>query len=150
MLTRHYSDAEDLVQETYVRAFQKIDYVCNPESIKSWIFSILRNTWVSQQRHQRRVRIETPIDLLSIPDTRGESINAYWQYEQLLESDLVRKALQQLPLEAREILLLREFEDLSYEAIADILNCPVGTVMSRIARARLKLRNLLSAAPLSE
>jgi RNA polymerase sigma-70 factor (ECF subfamily) len=149
-LTRHYSDAEDLVQETYVRAFQKIDDVRNPDSIKPWMFAILRNAWISRQRHLRRIRIEPTIDLSSIPDTEGNSTNnALLCYERGLKSDLVHRALQQLPIEAREILILREFDNLSYREIAEILNCPVGTVMSRLARARLRLRSLLSTTQIS-
>jgi RNA polymerase sigma-70 factor (ECF subfamily) len=147
ILTRHHADAEDLVQETYVRAFQKIDSVRNPNSVKSWMFTILRNTWTSQKRRQKSTRIETEFDLSSIRDIdHNLAGDALSHYEKHYEREVVRKALQQLPLEDREILILREYDDLSYKRIADILNCPIGTVMSRLARARLKLRDLLSTA----
>jgi RNA polymerase sigma-70 factor (ECF subfamily) len=91
------------------------------------------------------VHFDSEFDLSSIPDMKGERANnAQFHYEQQLESGLIHKALQQLPFESREILILREYDDLSYQMIADVLNCPVGTVMSRLARARLKLRELLS------
>ena len=70
----------------------------------------------------------------------------YAFYVSKMEHDRVREAIQQLPADFREIILLREFEELSYQEIATILDCPAGTVMSRLARARAKLRTLLSAA----
>jgi RNA polymerase sigma-70 factor (ECF subfamily) len=145
LLTRHRSDAEDLVQETYVRAFEKIDSVRDPDSTRAWMYAILRNTWTSHQRRLSIAHIEAGIDLSSIPCADGDRANnALSQYERGFERERVHRALQQLPLEAREILILREFDDLSYRKIADIMSCPVGTVMSRLARARLKLRDLLS------
>ena len=70
----------------------------------------------------------------------------YAFYVSRMEHEQVREAIQQLPLDFREVILLREFEELSYQEIATILDCPTGTVMSRLARARAKLRMLLSAA----
>ena len=70
----------------------------------------------------------------------------YAFYVSKVEHEEVREAIQQLPADFREIILLREFEELSYQEIATILGCPAGTVMSRLARARTKLRTLLSAA----
>lgn len=146
VLTRHESDAEDLVQETYVRALRRIDSIRNPDNVKSWMITILRNAWTSQQRRTKKASNEIEFDLSSIPDTEGErKYNGLSCCERSFERDLVCNVLTQLPPQLREILILREFDDLSYREIADILNCPVGTVMSRLARARLKLRNLLSA-----
>ena len=75
------------------------------------------------------------------------SKNSHDVYVSKLETDQVRAAIQELPVEFREIILLREYEDLSYREIASVLNCPVGTVMSRLARARKTLRALLSETP---
>jgi RNA polymerase sigma-70 factor (ECF subfamily) len=145
-LTRDHAEAEDLVQETYLRAFQKIESVRNPNSIKPWMFTILRNTWISRKRHLKRACTEPITDLASIPDTDADGTNnALSRYERHLRHELLLRALHRLPLEAREILMLREFDDLSYQEIAGHIGCPVGTVMSRLARARLKLKNLLAA-----
>ena len=73
----------------------------------------------------------------------------YEFYLSRMEHEQVREAIQQLPLDFREVILLREFEELSYQEIATILDCPAGTVMSRLARARAKLRTLLSAVILA-
>jgi RNA polymerase sigma-70 factor (ECF subfamily) len=83
-----------------------------------------------------------PIDNLVNPGK-----NSYEIYASKLEVQRVRTAIAQLPLEFREVILLREFEDLSYQEIASLLDCPSGTVMSRLARARSKLRTLLSPTP---
>jgi RNA polymerase sigma-70 factor (ECF subfamily) len=77
----------------------------------------------------------------SIPEP---SKNSYDLYVSKIDAEQVRAAIQELPVEAREIILLREYEDLSYQEIAGVLDCPVGTVMSRLGRARAKLRALLS------
>jgi RNA polymerase sigma-70 factor (ECF subfamily) len=80
-----------------------------------------------------------------LPEFRAPAVKD--QYSSLitrLDQEQVRQAISQLPSEFREIILLREFEDLSYQEIADVLNCPIGTVMSRLGRARAKLRLLLS------
>ena len=73
------------------------------------------------------------------------SKNSHDLYVSKVETEQVRAAIQELPIEFREIILLREYEDLSYQEIASVLDCPVGTVMSRLGRARAKLRALLSA-----
>ena len=72
------------------------------------------------------------------------SKNSHDLYVSKMEAEQVRAAIQELPIEFREIILLREYEDLSYQEIANVLDCPVGTVMSRLGRARAKLRGLLS------
>jgi RNA polymerase sigma-70 factor (ECF subfamily) len=144
-LTRNHAEAEDLVQETYVRTFQHMDSVRNPNSIKSWMFTILRNIWTSSQRRSKVASIDTEIDVSSAANAAIDSAgNAYVNYVRVFEVDLVRRALSLLSLETRQILILREYDELSYKAIADLLGCPVGTVMSRLARARFKLRTVLS------
>src|SRR5580704_914893 len=147
-LSRNRVDAEDLVQETYVRAIRAVGRLRKESNIKSWMFTILRNIWRNQLR-QPRVAVQmsgTDIDQLlpelQTPATKDPHslLVTSWDQQQ------VRHAISQLPLESREIILLREFEDLSYQEIAGVLNCPIGTVMSRLGRARSKLRVLLSPA----
>src|ERR1700758_5215739 len=147
-LTRSRSDAEDLVQETYVRALGAIGRLRADSNLKSWLFTILRNIWFNQLR-QKRVTNLVPIDDdEGTVDIAEPGKDPYAFYVSSMEQEQVRDAIKQLPLDFREVILLREFEELSYQEIATILDCPAGTVMSRLARARSKLRDLLSPTPL--
>src|ERR1700733_1175788 len=144
VLTRNHAEAEDLVQETYVRAIQAMGRLRAGSNMKGWLFTILRNVWFNQLRKWRNgpqmVEIEVWDDVAnSIVEPSKDS---YDLYVSKMEAEQVRTAIQELPVEFREIILLREYEDLSYLEIASILGCPVGTVMSRLGRARAKLRKL--------
>jgi RNA polymerase sigma-70 factor (ECF subfamily) len=148
ILTRNQAEAEDLVQETYLRAIPAMQRLRADSNIKSWLFRILRNIWLNQLR-----KLKTDPQLVHI-DADGTSADepidsgkhSYDAYVSKLEIKQVRAAIEQLPTEFREIILLREFEELSYQEIAALLDCPAGTVMSRLARARSKLRVILSSA----
>jgi RNA polymerase sigma-70 factor, ECF subfamily len=145
VLSRNRAEAEDLVQETCLRALRAMQRLRSDSNIKSWLFTILRNIWLNQLRHSRTAGEVFELDL----DGNGANLavdtakDAYATYVSNVEREQVRQAIQQLPLEFREVILLREYEELSYEEIASLLDCPVGTVMSRLARARAKLRELL-------
>jgi RNA polymerase sigma-70 factor, ECF subfamily len=148
VLTRSHAEAEDLVQETYIRAMQAMQKLRADSNIKGWLFTILKNIWFNQLRKRRNgpqmVQIEAgdgPANNIVEP-----SKNSHDLYVSKLEAEQVRAAIQELPVEFREIILLREYEDLSYREIAGILQCPLGTVMSRLGRARAKLGALLAAA----
>jgi RNA polymerase sigma-70 factor, ECF subfamily len=145
--TRNRTDAEDLVQETYVRAIRGKDSLREGSNVKSWLFTILRNIYLNQLRKQRTSPTLLEIDAHeNTADIAVEgSKDPLAHYMSKTECEWVVEAIQQLPTEFREIVLLREYEDLSYQEIAAILGCPVGTVMSRLARARSRLRILLSA-----
>lgn len=147
VLTQNRSDAEDLVQETYVRAIRAMGRLRDDSNVKGWLFTILRNVWLNELRQRRKapeaVDVEADERTSNLVDERAESPHDV--YVAQLERRHVRTALQQLPEEAREVILLREWEGLSYQEIATVLDCPVGTVMSRLARARSKLRNVLSS-----
>jgi RNA polymerase sigma-70 factor (ECF subfamily) len=148
VLTRNRSEAEDLVQETYVRAIGAVGRLRPESNVKSWLFTILRNIWLNQLRQRRAApqTIEMDVEGINVGiGTKTSGDDPYALYVSILERNQVREAIQQLPAESREIILLREYEELSYQEIATILNCPAGTVMSRLARARAKLRALLSA-----
>jgi RNA polymerase sigma-70 factor (ECF subfamily) len=147
-LSRNRVDAEDLVQETYVRAIPAVRRLRKKSNVRSWMFTILRNIWLNQVR---RPRVAVPTAGTDIDQFLPEfpAPSAKGPYSLLLSSldqDRVRQAISRLPIESREIILLREFEELSYQEIAGVLKCPIGTVMSRLGRARSKLRALLSAA----
>lgn len=146
-LTRNSSDAEDLVQETYARAIPAFGRLRGDSNIKSWLFTILRNIWLNQVR-QPRLALQmagADIDQFPVDVSSGSFKDPHAVLVSKIDQEQVRQAIQQLPVEAREIILLREFEELSYQEISKILGCPLGTVMSRLGRARSKLRALLSA-----
>ena len=145
-LTRSRSETEDLVQETYVRAFAAIGRLRADSNVKSWLFTILRNIFFNQLRRQRTTHLVEMDDQEGVMDIAETGKDPYALYVSRMEREQVREAIRQLPLDFREVILLREFEDLSYQEIAAILGCPAGTVMSRLARARARLRTLLSAA----
>lgn len=146
VLTRNNAEASDLVQETYIRAFRAMDTLRETGTVKSWLFTILRNIWLNQLRQRRTAPKTVELDAdPRLADIAVEtSPDALALYVSKMERERVRAAIQLLPLEFREIIILREYEELSYQEIAGLLNCPAGTVMSRLARARSKLRTLLS------
>jgi RNA polymerase sigma-70 factor (ECF subfamily) len=145
ILSHNRTDAEDLVQETYVRAIRAIRRLHPDSKMKVWLFTILRNVWFNHLRH-RRTRphlIEIDRDEGTAKCIAETSKSPHELYVIKTKREQVREAIRTLPGEFREVILLREYEDLSYQEIASVLACPVGTVMSRLGRARSKLRTLL-------
>ena len=145
VLTRNHAEAEDLVQETSVRAIPAMGRLRPNSNTKGWLFTILRNVWLNQLGKWRNGPQMIEMD---VGDGVADSIvepseDSHDLYVSKLEAEQVRAAIQELPEDSREIILLREYEDLSYQEIASVLDCPVGTVMSRLGRARAKLRVLL-------
>jgi RNA polymerase sigma-70 factor, ECF subfamily len=141
ILTRNRVEAEGLVQETFLRSIKDKSTFAQSTNFKGWLFTILRSIWFDQLR-ARRNRLE----LGFLEDDTGAFIQDRSKDERLdsiAEQDLVRETIEQLPRLFSEIILLREYEGLSYKEIADLLNCAEGTIMSRISRARVKLRELL-------
>jgi len=147
VLSRNATDAEDLVQETCLRALRGMQHLRADESAKPWLFTVLRNIWLNQLRQRRTapeiVELDSPEGRAAEPDDRSQ--DPHTDYIIKIEREQVRFAIQKLPLEYREIIVLREYEELSYQEIADLLSCPIGTVMSRLARARLRLRDVLAS-----
>jgi RNA polymerase sigma-70 factor (ECF subfamily) len=147
-LSRNHDEAEDLVQETYIRAMQAMRRLRADSNIKGWLFTILRNTWINQSRKRRNGPQMIEIDIgIGVANKLIEpSKDSHDVYVSKLATEQVRAAINDLPAEFREIILLREYEGLSYREIASVLHCPLGTVMSRLGRARAKLRTLLISA----
>jgi len=148
VLTRNPAEAEDLVQETYVRALKAMGSLRTDSNVKGWLFTILRNIWLNQLRRRRTgpEMMEMGVDE-NLADIAVETRkDPHALYVSKTEQEQVRAAIEQLPVEFREVILLREYEELSYQEIARLLGCPTGTVMSRLGRARSKLRILLSVA----
>jgi RNA polymerase sigma-70 factor (ECF subfamily) len=146
-LSRNRTDAEDLVQETYVRAIPAAKRLRAESNVKSWLFTILRNIWLNQLRNSGN-SVQMPgadIDQLLPDPAAARTKDAHAQLVTKLEEQRIRQAILQLSIEFREVILLREYEGLSYREIAGVMNCPIGTVMSRLGRARSKLGVLLSS-----
>jgi RNA polymerase sigma-70 factor, ECF subfamily len=140
-LTRNDQDAEDIAQEACLRAF-KYWRGFSGRDCRSWLLKIVRNTFYSWLR-QRSVQPvltddgETDANADNVPDPESTLI-------QNADRDMLRAALEDLAVEFREAIVLRELEGLSYKEIADIAGVPIGTVMSRLARARKRLQNYLT------
>ncbi|MEK6284580.1 MAG: sigma-70 family RNA polymerase sigma factor [Acidobacteriota bacterium] len=146
-LTRNRTEAEDLVQETYLRAVRAFGRLMPDSNLKSWLFAIMRNAWLNQLRHTRGGPRFVELD--AEEDGRAQWLDhvandPHVVYLRKLECEEVRAAIESLPLPQREIVVLRDIEGFSYQQIASILGCPAGTVMSRLGRAREKLRRLLA------
>jgi RNA polymerase sigma-70 factor, ECF subfamily len=147
VLSRNSAEAEDLVQETCLRALRGMGQLRHNGNVESWLFTILRNIWLNEVRRWRATPDMVGIDFngrgaIEPVDTAKDP---HAVYVSSVAREQVREAIQQLPAEFHEIIILREYEELSYQEIAAVLNCPPGTVMSRLARARSKLRDLLPA-----
>ena len=135
-LTRNDRDADDVVQEAYLRALRFIDGLRGDDG-RAWLLTIVRRTcytWLARQRDARETALVAVDDQ---PDDASPNPEAL--LIQHADRTLVRSAIQALPLEFREVLVLRELENLSYKEIAAVVDVPLGTVMSRLARARERL-----------
>jgi RNA polymerase sigma-70 factor (ECF subfamily) len=149
-LTRNAQDADDLVQESYLRAF-KFFASFKGDHARPWLLTIVRNCFYSALKAHPRSETASLSDMdVDALDTSATVIDLWGQRsenpEQTLitldNADVVRRLIECLPTQFREVLVLRELEELSYQEIAHIMDVPIGTVMSRLARAR----NLFKAA----
>jgi RNA polymerase sigma-70 factor (ECF subfamily) len=145
-LTRDKAEAEDLVQETYLRAVKAANPPAVEGNLKAWLFVIMRNAWLNIARHNQNGRriFEFANDDQPVGVAADTTSNPHVVYLRKLEREQVRDAIETLPDAYREIVVLRDLEGFSYHEIATVLNCPAGTVMSRLGRAREKLREALS------
>ena len=140
-LTRNDHDAEDMVQEAYVRALKFFGGFHGGDS-RAWLLAIVRNTCYTWLQHNRPQDGTTEFDE-EIHTLDGEASNPETLLLQTANNQWLRQALEALPVEFREVIIWRELEGLSYKDIADIANVPIGTVMSRLARARKRLQQSL-------
>jgi RNA polymerase sigma-70 factor (ECF subfamily) len=150
-LHKNRADAQDLVQETYFRAFKHFDQFQPGTNCRAWLFAILHNTFVNRLRRGGREVLELdggdpdrhedgPLEVMAtIADPEEEF------FKHVVDADLI-KAIERLPLRFREIILLADVEEYSYKEIAQICGVPIGTVMSRLFRGRQRLRKALVAA----
>lgn len=149
-MTQNRADAEDLLQDTYVRAFQSFHTFKPGTNLKAWMYRILKNTFINEYRKRQRRPQRTSGDgvedwqLVEASNHQGVGLeSAESQAFSKLPDDTVRQALESLPAEYREAVLLADVEGFSYKEIANIMDSPVGTVMSRIHRGRAALRKSL-------
>ena len=142
-LTRNDEDAEDVVQEACVRAFRSLHGFRGADS-RAWVLAIVRNTAYSWLQRNRRHEVTVPLDD-RLDDACSDGNHPELQVMREVDQQALAKALDELPLEFREVIILREMEDLSYREIASIAGLPIGTVMSRLARARKRLQQRLTA-----
>lgn len=149
-LVKNEHDADDLVQETFLKAFK---FLKNSEEInntKAWLFKILMNTFINQYRKGKREpslvdfdNIESFHESIKEEALMSSTAEDEARFNELLDAD-VKKALEELPEDFRMVILLSMVEGFSYKEISEMLDCPIGTVMSRIYRGRKMLKEKLT------
>ena len=140
-LTQNREEAEDLVQESYAKALKGFSSFQLGTNFRAWMYRILRNTFLTS-RTGLRAAATVPLDSEEDgPELAVEKENPESILMRLSDSQLVQSAIDDLPVHYREILLLCEVEEMSYQEIAETLSIPIGTVMSRLSRARKALRD---------
>ena len=149
-MTRSAEDAEDLVQETYFKAYKYYDKFEEGTNLKAWLFKILKNTFINNYRKKKLeprsvdfAEIEDSFERIVRRDNSEQPADPESEYFSGVLDDDVKNALDSLPYDYRMVVILADLEDFSYKEIAEILDCPVGTVMSRLYRGRKLLEKAL-------
>jgi RNA polymerase sigma-70 factor (ECF subfamily) len=151
-MTRNRADAEDLVQETYMKAWRSFDSYQEGTNLRAWLFRIMTNSFINRYHQQQRRPKETDLgeleDLylyrrIASFDQSQLSASAEDQMMSLFTDDEVKKAIEDIPEAFRLPVLLSDVEEFSYKEIAEILDVPIGTVMSRLHRGRKLMQKLL-------
>jgi RNA polymerase sigma-70 factor, ECF subfamily len=149
-LTKNERDAEDLVQDTCMRAYRFFEKFERGTNIKAWLFRILTNTFINRYRRKVKERSATEgpeqeaVQALFFSQDATDQANnpERFLFDRLLSDDVLR-AIDSLPIDFRMVVILADLQEFSYKEIADILGCPVGTVMSRLFRGRKQLQKML-------
>lgn len=156
-MTRNPADAEDLVQETYVKAFSAFASYTDGTNLKAWLFRILTNAFINTYRKKQRQPLQTHTDDLDdwqMQHTQafatGQLRSAEAEALDRLPNDIINNALSELSEDRRVAVYLADVEGFSYQEIADIMDTPIGTVMSRLHRGRKQLRGLLEEYAVAE
>lgn len=146
-LTRDESDAEDLVQETYLKAYRAWDSYTPGTECRGWLFTICRNTFIrTRQREERQVACDDPeLEALAASAVHASAQQAGYAdiFARFDLSDAIQRAMRVLPDAFREVVVLIDILDQSYESAAETLSVPIGTVRSRLFRARRLLQEML-------
>ncbi len=146
VLTGDINRADDLVQDTLARAWEKRRLWAAGSDLRAWLFTIMHNVFVNQRALARREKIQISLDDGGEGDEAWQIPVRAAQYTRVELTELLQH-VGRLPADQREVLLLAAVEELRYEEIAIALTIPIGTVMSRLSRARAKLRNAFADAP---
>jgi RNA polymerase sigma factor (sigma-70 family) len=141
-LTRNDADAEDVVQEAYLRAFRFFGGF-HGEDGRAWLLGIVRNTTYTWMQHNRSPQLNMQLDD-ELHEPESNDLNPEALLLQKADAKMLRQAVEELPIEFREVLVLRELDEMSYKQIAVVADLPLGTVMSRLARARKRLQQILA------
>jgi RNA polymerase sigma-70 factor (ECF subfamily) len=147
-LTKNDADAEDVLQDASVRALRFFSSL-RSENARAWLLTIVRNTWYGRFPRRAGGSVTTVTDEDTTDNRADVSLDPEAQLIQQQTVESVRRALEALPTDFREVLVLRELEGLSYKEIAAIVGVPLGTVMSRLARARERLAGALVTSGVS-
>jgi RNA polymerase sigma-70 factor (ECF subfamily) len=146
-LVHNKTNAEDLVQETYLKALRSFASFQPGTNFRAWMFRILRNTFLSSRSTlDRRMTVEIDSED-DVPALAATSATPESLLIERSRKNAVQNAIEQLPIIFREVILLCDVEDASYQEIAEILSIPMGTVMSRLARARKAVRESVLGVP---
>jgi len=147
-LVHNSSDAQDLVQETYLKALRSFDSFQSGSNFRAWMFRILKNTFLSPCSTLERRMTDAMVSEEGGPELAVDMETPETILMNHSDSQRLQRAIDDLPLHYREALLLCEVEEMSYQEIAEILSIPIGTVMSRLARARKSVReSILGTSP---
>ena len=144
----HQREADDLVQDTFLKAFEGFELFEQGTNCKAWLLQILRNTWIDRLRHWKTVGRIMPLDEGIVAQTSKDYETVWSNAEDLIENfsdEQIIKALSELPQDQRLTLFLTDVEQLSQREVAQITDVEVGTVKSRASRARMKLKNKLTS-----
>lgn len=141
-------DAQDLVQETYYKAYRHFDKFQSGTNSKAWMFMILKNSFINDYRKSKREPYKLDYEQIqnfydNVKSDRAEENNLDKEFYNDLLDDELTQAIDQLPTKMREVFLLCDLEGYSYEETADLVQCPIGTVRSRLHRARHMLQEIL-------
>ncbi len=149
-MTRNVADAEDLIQETFVKAYRFFDKFKKGTNCKAWLFKIMKNSYIN--RFRKKAKEPLKVDYKEIENSYLAEVKRDFQsletvdvsqiFEDLLEDD-VKNAIDSLPFEFKMVVILADIQGLSYQEVADIMECPIGTVRSRLSRARRILQKKL-------
>lgn len=151
-MTRNPADAEDLVQETYLRGFRSFHTFQEGTNLRAWLFRIMTNAYINKYRAQQRRPQETDLDniedlylyrRLGSMESAAASLSAEDEFLDLFTDDEVKRALEDLPENFRLPVLLADVEGFAYKEIAEMLDIPIGTVMSRLHRGRKAMHKAL-------
>ena len=146
-LTRNPTEAEDLVQEAMLKGLRGFGGFIAGSNIRAWMFRILRNTFLTSRSGLRAVAPLSLDDETRFTEEIADSATPESHLLQRADAAALRRAIEELPVEFREVLLLSDMEEMSYKEIAETLSIPIGTVTSRLMRARRKIRKAFSRQP---